>query len=149
MSNIICSLCWYSGSMQFQKLVIKLYLIRGSCHVFWNVPFSAACLEATQWDIKIQKNYLSNSNLSHKLMSLPLNINIWRSKQRKLLLLLMPCPFTGPNMFCASPNFLCRTKNLFTNILCQNKRWFAFSKIGFCAGTKVFEEAVNAIKFLV
>ena len=35
-----------------------------------------------------------------------------------------------------------------TNILCQNKRWFAFSKIGFCAGTKVFEEALNAIKFL-
>ena len=24
----------------------------------------------------------------------------------------------------------------------------AFSKIGFCAGTKVFEEALNAIKFL-
>ena len=27
---------------------------------------------------------------------------------------LMPCPFTGPKMFCAGPNFLCRTKNLFT-----------------------------------
>ena len=27
---------------------------------------------------------------------------------------LLPCPFTGPKMFCASPNFLCRTKNLFT-----------------------------------
>jgi hypothetical protein len=35
-----------------------------------------------------------------------------------------------------------------TNILCQKKRWFAFSKIGFCAGTKVFEEAINAVKFL-
>ena len=35
-----------------------------------------------------------------------------------------------------------------TNILYQTKRWFAFSKIGFCAGTKVFEEALNAIKFL-
>ena len=35
-----------------------------------------------------------------------------------------------------------------TNILCQTKRWFAFSKIGFCAGTKVFEEALNAVKFL-
>ena len=33
-------------------------------------------------------------------------------------------------------------------ILCQTKRWFAFSKIGFCAGTKVFEEALNAVKFL-
>ena len=35
-----------------------------------------------------------------------------------------------------------------TNILCQTKRLFAFSKIGFCAGTKVFEEALNAVKFL-
>ena len=35
-----------------------------------------------------------------------------------------------------------------TNILCQTKRWFAFSKIGFCAGTKVFEEALNAVIFL-
>ena len=29
-------------------------------------------------------------------------------------LILMPCPFTSPKMFFASPNFLCRTKNLFT-----------------------------------
>jgi hypothetical protein len=35
-----------------------------------------------------------------------------------------------------------------TNILCQTKRWFAFSEVGFCAGTKVFEEALNAVKFL-
>ena len=25
---------------------------------------------------------------------------------------LMPCPFTGPKMFCASPNFLTQPKNL-------------------------------------
>ena len=31
-----------------------------------------------------------------------------------------------------------------TKILCQTKRWFAFSKIVFCVGTKVFEE----VKFL-
>ena len=35
-----------------------------------------------------------------------------------------------------------------TIILCQTKRWFAFSKIVFCAGTKVFEDALNAVKFL-
>ena len=35
-----------------------------------------------------------------------------------------------------------------TNIVCETKREFAFSKIGFCAGTKVFEEALNAVKFL-
>jgi hypothetical protein len=64
----------------------------------------------------------------------------------------MPCPFTGPKMFWAGPNFLCQTKIYLhivavTNILCQTKRFFAFSKIGFCAGTKVFEEALNAVKF--
>ena len=32
--------------------------------------------------------------------------------------------------------------------MCQTKKLFAFSKIGFCAGTKVFEEALNAVKFL-
>ena len=34
------------------------------------------------------------------------------------------------------------------NILCWTKRQFAFSKIGFSAGTKVFEEALNAVKVL-
>jgi len=24
---------------------------------------------------------------------------------------LMPCPFTGPKMFCAGPNILCQPKN--------------------------------------
>ena len=24
----------------------------------------------------------------------------------------MPCPFTGPKMFCAGPNILCQLKNL-------------------------------------
>ena len=35
-----------------------------------------------------------------------------------------------------------------TNILCQTKRLFAVRKIGFCASTKVFEETLNAVKFL-
>ena len=65
----------------------------------------------------------------------------------------MPCPITGPKVFWASPNLLFRTKIYVhivavTNILCQTKRWFAFSKIGFCAGTKVFQEALNVVKYL-
>ena len=32
--------------------------------------------------------------------------------------ILMPCPFTGPKMFWAGPNFLCQTKNLFTYSHC-------------------------------
>ena len=64
-------------------------------------------------------------------------------------------PFTGCKMFCAVPNFLRRTINLSTYIFCHSqkfcarpKKWFAFSKIGFCVGTKVFEEAINAVKCL-
>ena len=65
----------------------------------------------------------------------------------------MPCPFTGPKMFCAGPNVLCQTKNLFTYCgshkhFVPDKKMFAFSKIGFYAGTKGFEEALNAFKFL-
>ena len=66
----------------------------------------------------------------------------------------MLCSSTGPKMFWAGPNFLALPKIYLhivavTNIFCQTKRWFAFSKIGFCAVTKVFEEALNAVKFLV
>ena len=64
----------------------------------------------------------------------------------------MPCPSRCPKMFWAGPNFFARPKIYLhivavTNILCQTTRWIAFSKIVFCAGTKVFEEALNAVKF--
>ena len=36
-----------------------------------------------------------------------------------------------------------------TKILCHTKKLFSLSKFTFCAGTKLFEEALNAIKFLV
>ena len=59
----------------------------------------------------------------------------------------MPCPFAGPKMFWAGPNFLCQTKNLFT--CCARKKDNLNSvKLFFCAGTKVFEEALIAVKFL-
>ena len=54
----------------------------------------------------------------------------------------MPCPFTGPKMFCAGPNFLSQPKYLFQS------QTFAFIEIGFSAGTKVFEEPQNAVKVL-
>ena len=48
---------------------------------------------------------------------------------------------------------MCQTKNSFTNCgshknFVPDKRWLAFSKIGFCAGTKLFEESLKAVKFL-
>jgi hypothetical protein len=34
------------------------------------------------------------------------------SSQKYTVIALMPCPFTGPKMFCASPNVLSQSKNL-------------------------------------
>ena len=42
----------------------------------------------------------------------------------------MPCPFTGPKMFCAGPNFLCQTKNLFT--YCGSHKHFVPEKKMIC-----------------
>ena len=69
--------------------------------------------------------------------------------------LFMPCPFTGPKMFCVGPKFLSQSKNLFTYfanlftyIFCQLQTFCAKQKIDFCAGKKVFKEAQNAVEFL-
>ena len=64
-----------------------------------------------------------------------------------LVLLQVPKCFVPVQIFCVVPKIYLHIVPV-TNILCQNKRWFAFSKIGFCAGTRVFEEALNAVKFL-
>ena len=52
-----------------------------------------------------------------------------------------------PKYFCVRPKIHLQIVPV-TNILCQSKRWFEFSKIGFCASTKFFEEALNAVKFV-
>ena len=43
---------------------------------------------------------------------------------------LMPCPFTGPKMFCAGPNFLRQPKNLFT--YCGSHKHFVPDKKMIC-----------------
>ena len=50
---------------------------------------------------------------------------------------LMLCPFTGPKMFCAGPNFLSRPKNL-TAFECLFKNQFYWMQIIFWSGTKCF-----------
>ena len=57
----------------------------------------------------------------------------------------MPCPFTRRKMFGAGLSFLCLTKNLFT--YCASHKHFVPRKMMICAGTKVFETALNAVKF--
>ena len=66
---------------------------------------------------------------------------------------LMPCPFTGRKMFCAGPNVLCQTKNLFTycashNHFVPDKKMICIQWNWFLCWTKAFEEALNAINFL-
>ena len=48
----------------------------------------------------------------------------------------MPCPFTGPKMFWACPNFLCQTKNFFTYCGSHNH----FVPENFCAGSKYLDQ---------
>ena len=64
-----------------------------------------------------------------------------------LVLLQVPKCFVLVQIFCTRPNIYLHIVAV-TNILCQTKRWFAFSKIDFCASTKGFEEALKAVKFL-
>ena len=59
----------------------------------------------------------------------------------------MPCSFTGPKIFWPDQKIHLHIVAV-TNILCHTKGLFAFSKISFLAGTKVFEEALNAAQFL-
>ena len=42
------------------------------------------------------------------------------------LMIIMPCPFTGPKMFWAGPIFLFQTKNLFT--YCGSHKYFVPDK---------------------
>jgi hypothetical protein len=64
-----------------------------------------------------------------------------------LVLLQVPKCFGLVQFFCARPKIYFHIVAV-TNILCQTKRCFAFSKIDFCADTKVFEEALNTVQFL-
>ena len=60
----------------------------------------------------------------------------------------MPCPFTGPKMFCAGPNILVQTQNLFTycashkhfapdkKVICIQQHWFLCLHKSFWRGTK-------------
>ena len=64
-----------------------------------------------------------------------------------LVLLQVPKCFVLVQISCVGPKIYLHIV-AFTNILYQTKRWFAFSKIGFCASTKVSEEALNFVKCL-
>ena len=52
------------------------------------------------------------------------------AKAKTVTSTVMPCPFTGRKMFCVGPNFLCRTKNLFT--YCASHKHFVPDKKMIC-----------------
>ena len=54
---------------------------------------------------------------------------------------------TDPKLFWAGPNFFAQTKNLYTFCATPKDYFHSLSIIGFSADKKVFEEALNAIKF--
>ena len=81
----------------------------------------------------------------------PVVVTFWKWSH---VIKLMPCPSTSPKIFWAVYIFWARPKIDLrivpvTNLLCQTKIWFTFSKFGFCASTKSFEPALNAIELLV
>ena len=77
-------------------------------------------------------------------------------QSNKILYRFMPRPSTGSKSFWAGPIFFWSDQKLIiihfvpvSNILCHTKRWFPFTKFGFCAATKVFEEALITISILM
>ena len=60
----------------------------------------------------------------------------------------MPCPFTGPKMFCASPNFLSQPKNL-TAFSASSKTFVLAQKPCFTECKSSFYLAQHVNKFLV
>ena len=56
----------------------------------------------------------------------------------------MPCPFAGPQMFWADPDFLCQTKNLFT--YCGSHKHFVPDKDDLHSVKLVFEPAQKSLR---
>ena len=71
----------------------------------------------------------------------------WKYINECLVLLHGATCFVPVQIFCVGTKIYLHIVQV-RNILCQTKRSFASSKVGFCASTKVFEEALNAVKFL-
>ena len=64
--------------------------------------------EASMFNINPDSGEISaKSNFDPNLLSDAKLITLNLKVQNKLKKPLMPCPLTGPKMFCAGPNFLC------------------------------------------
>ena len=70
------------------------------------------------------------------------------SRKVKPHCLLMPCPFTGPKMFCAGPKLRLHFVSL-QKLLCRHKKQFYWMQIIFLSGTKCLWLPQYVSKFLV
>ena len=58
----------------------------------------------------------------------------------------MPCPFTGPKMFCASPNFLSQPKNL-TAFSASSKNFVPAQKLNLLVFLTLSNQSKSQILF--
>ena len=91
-------------------------------------PCTALCTNGKRWIVRYNQNKEFSglwSIISEEIL------DWWRKRFLCLVLLQVPKCFGLVQFFCARPKIYLHIVAV-TNILCQTKRWFAFSKIGFC-----------------
>ena len=142
---------WQTCEFKFKLFEIHeiRYFLRHFCSFHWIGWWLKNQILNIKYQLKV---VVVNSNKNEKRPDCPLLLSncddIWCLKFSLCLVLKqVPKCFVPVQIFCVGPNIYLHIVPV-TNIFCQTIRWFAFNKIGFCAGTKVFEGALNAIKFL-
>ena len=107
--------------LDFFSLKVCTAIISGSCQIEKVIQHTwhTFCTQVCHHSIPKYQRILCITSLLGKYLLLKLEIP-------QLLPLpnvcLMPCPFTGPKMFCAGPNFLSQSNNLFT--YCASHKYF-------------------------
>ena len=93
-------------------------------------------------------------SLSHRLLSqnnlddVKSTMGLENYKVAFVFWIRMPCPFTGPKMVCAGPNFFSQSKNL-TAFSAVTKKQFYSMQIIFLSGTKCLWLPQYVNRFLV
>ena len=107
----------------------RSYQIRSAiCRLYLDLQIDS--LHPDVFDKTCYVHWLQKRALCIRGPEVPENIGTWGLAPCQFLtnsLTLMPCRFTGPNMFWAGLNFLCQTKSYLhivavSNSLCQTKR---------------------------
>ena len=103
-----------------------------SLYFFWKLPH---CTEGLELAHLLNRQYLTKRHHKHLIYHDSYTNLFWVT--------LIPCPFTGCKMFCAGPNFFCRTKNLFT--YCASHKHFVPDKKMICIHALSFYRSQNVL----